>query len=128
MTMNDGVVIWLRGAAPDAVAALAHGLSGAICWPAGADMVCMVAPQAGEHLSVCVARVAAIVGRQGVALGLAVGPLPPAGQVNPTAERAQRAAALAAAGDVILAWGSQAYLAGEFESVAAGFVKLIELP
>lgn len=125
--MNDGVVIWLHGAAPDAVAALAHGLNCAICWPVGADTVCAVTPQAGEHLSICVTRVAAMAGRQDAALGLAVGPLPPAGQLNPTAERAQRAAALAAAGDVILAWGSQAYLAGAFESVAAGFVKLIEL-
>lgn len=128
--MNDGVMLWLGGPAPEVAAALAQTLTGATCWPVDADTVCAVASQTGEHLSACVERVvrgAQIASRQGAAVGLAVGPLATAGQVNPTAERARRAAALASAGEIILAWGSQAYVRGTFESVSTGFVRLIEL-
>lgn len=96
-----------------------------------------------EHLAGCVRRVVVVaqaLAENGAAVGLAVGPVAqerggderlgnevPGYGAGPTAERAGRALLWARPGDVVLAWGSQAYLAGEFASVATGFVRLVTL-
>ena len=126
--MNDGVVLWLQGLSSAEAETLMAALTGGAWWTSKGAVVCALAPQPGEHLSVCVNRAlhtAVLASQRQAAVGLAVGPLPEGGRANPTLERARRAAELAAGGDVILAWGSQAYLMGEFESVATGFVKLL---
>ena len=126
--MNDGVVLWLQGLVPAEAEALMAALTGGAWWTTGGAVVCALAPQPGEHLSICVNRAlhtAVLASQRQAAVGLAVGPLPEGGRANPTLERARRAAELAAGGSVILAWGSQAYVMGEFESVATGFVKLL---
>jgi len=126
--MNDGVVLWLQGLLPAEAEALMATLTGGAWWASEGAVVCALAPQPGEHLSACVNRAlhtAVLASQRQAAVGLAVGPLPEGGRASPTLERARRAAELAAAGSVILAWGSQAYLMGEFESAATGFVKLL---
>ncbi len=147
--MDDGVVLWLQGLSSAETKALMATLTGGAWWTTKGAAVCALAPQPGEHLSACVNRalnMAVTASQRQAAVGLAVGPLPVDGCTNPTLERARRAAALAtrlslrraqssrahaegspkpAAGSVILAWGSQAYLTGEFESVSTGFVKLL---
>ncbi|WP_423222251.1 hypothetical protein [Candidatus Amarolinea aalborgensis] len=126
--MNDGVVLWLQGLPPAEAEALMATLTDGAWWTTEGAAVCALAPQPGEHLSAGVNRAlntAIMASQRQAAVGLAVGPLPVGGRANPTLERARRAAALAAGGDVILAWGSQAYLMGEFESVSTGFVKLL---
>ena len=72
--------------------------------------------------------------RGGAGGGVAAGPVGDAGDLGVdvttgglTAERARRAMRCAQAGTVVLAWGSQAYLQGEFASVASGFVRLVNL-
>ena len=141
--MNDGVVLWLQGLVPAEAEALMAALTGGAWWTTGGAVICALAPQPGEHLSICVNRAlhtAVLASQRQAAVGLAVGPLPEGGRANPTLERARRAAVWAArlsahaegspqpvVGDVILAWGSQAYVMGEFESVATGFVKLLDL-
>lgn len=100
-------------------------------------------PQAGEHLAECVRRVARLAQARaegGAAVGLAVGPAPlarggdehavdrmPDEGAAITVERAKGALRWARAGEVVLAWGSQAYLSGEFASVTGGFVRLARL-
>lgn len=126
--MDDGVVLWLQGLSSAEATALMATLTGGAWWTTKGAAVCALAPQPGEHLSACVNRalnMAVTASQRQAAVGLAVGPLPVDGCTNPTLERARRAAGLAAAGSVILAWGSQAYLTGEFESVSTGFVKLL---
>jgi hypothetical protein len=134
--MNDGVVLWLRGLSSAEAESLMATVTGGAWWTTTGAAVCALAPQPGEPLSACVNRAlnaAVMASQRQAAVGLAVGPLPDYGRTNPTLERARRAAELAArlrspkpaAGSVILAWGSQAYLMGEFESVATGFVKLL---
>jgi len=126
--MNDGVILWLQGLLPAEAEALMATLTGGAWWTSEGAAVCALGPQPGEHLSSCVNRalhVAVLASQRQAAVGLAVGPLPEGGRANPTLERARRAAELAAGGSVILAWGSQAYVMGEFESVATGFVKLL---
>lgn len=99
--------------------------------------------QPGEHLAGCVRRAAEVgqtLAEAGAAVGMAVGPvvlghasdattggMVTGSEVDPTTERARRALAWAQPGDVILAWGSQAYLSGEFASAATGFVRLVRL-
>ena len=126
--MNDGVILWLQGLLPAEAEALMATLTGGAWWTSEGAAVCALGPQPGERLSSCVNRalhVAVLASQRQAAVGLAVGPLPEGGRANPTLERARRAAELAAGGSVILAWGSQAYVMGEFESVATGFVKLL---
>ncbi len=126
--MDDGVVLWLQGLSSAETKALMATLTGGAWWTTKGAAVCALTPQPGEHLSACVSRalnMAVTASQRQAAVGLAVGPLPVDGCTNPTLERARRAAGLAAAGSVILAWGSQAYLTGEFESVSTGFVKLL---
>lgn len=125
--MDEGVVLCWRGLSPSEEKALSHALTGAACWQMAGDGVCALAPLAHEHLSACVERALLVMRaacQQGAAVGLAVGPLPSPEQATPTLARARRAAALATPGEIILAWGSQAYVVGEFESVMTGFVKL----
>lgn len=125
--MNEGVVLCWRGLSPSDEKALSRALTGAACWEMEGDGVCALAPLAHEHLSACAERALLVlraVCQQGAAVGLAVGPLPSPAEATPTLARARRAMALAAPGEIILAWGSQAYVVGEFESVMTGFVKL----
>ncbi len=133
-----GVVMWVSGRA-----AVPVGVEWVVVDAGRGLGVGVCRRRLGEHLAGCV-RWAAVVAlglaQAGAAVGMAAGPVPPGVDLDittepearsstrgPTAERAAQALRWAQPGEVVLAWGSQAYLQGEFASVTSGFVRLINL-
>jgi hypothetical protein len=140
MEGESGVVMWVSGVGEMPAV---EGAGVVVAGRTGDAVAFVFVPAAGEHLAGCVRRASELalgLAQAGAAVGLAVGPvaqdrgaveqpgdLGPGHDAEPTAERAGRAWRWAQPGEVVLAWGSQAYLFGEFTSVAMGFVRLISL-
>lgn len=140
MEGGSGVVMWVSGVGE---MPMGEGAGVVMTGRSGDAVAFVFVPAAGEHLAGCVRRAAELalaVAQAGAAVGLAAGPVSPIGGIieplddlmpgydaEPTSERARRALLWAQPGEVILAWGSQAYLSGEFASVATGFVRLVNL-
>ncbi len=122
--MNEGALICLQR--PSALMSVAHALDG--CTHCEDDCLA-VARRPGESDTHCLQRTIQAIRTFAptAAVGLALGPLPPDDAAHVTHDRARRAAHIAAPGDIILAWGSQAHLPGHFESAGLGFVRLIAL-